>query len=525
MNSNIQLGVGKVRGGFEGRLRAWLAGVAVLWVSLGAEAQIQRITVDSDAKSAVVDGVSIYSVGNEIHRTADGSLWVSYARNHPMDVVKSPNYIYLARSSDNGAHWTYQRTDGFSRLGRPDFLMGLPTGGFLLGTTFNGQGYVNRSDTGNTWLPMADASTVGRLFPLDSTQTSSGVVMDVDASGTLHMAYTRSFDSDTRPYNIGYRTSKDHGATWSAETDLTQFPNDFTNVGYGAWYPSLVAGPAGSVYVAYSRWFKTNIVVGSVTNVVHYNVPQLSVFDGTKWLAPQIFGDASIGRFAYPILSLDNAGNLHAVHIQRPGASAAGRVIYRKWPRGASAMTDPILISPDTQDALNLSMGVFEADTVVVAWDVLTTVAGSLVYNGVHVVSSADGFQQSIEVSTPGKAGRSPNVRSRAGVFNAPNKMDILWVEDDPASTADAHIDRLVLADVGPVIPRPVVLTVVPSGTGVTVRFTGVGGRSYQLVSAPSLTAAWTAFGSPVVSTGAISSVEVPTGATAGFFRINDVTP
>ena len=507
-----------------GWLRQGLALAGALLASGSLVAQIQRITVDSDAPSAAAGGVSVYSSGNEIIREADGSLTVAYARNHPIGATGSPNFVYLARSKDAGAHWTYQRTDQFTFVARPDCLLRLPSGGYVLGTTYNNLGFVNRSTNGTDWLPLNKDSELGRIYPLSSTVTTSGVVMDVDAAGTIHMAYTRSFDGGQYPYNVGYRTSKDGGATWSAETDITQVPNNLDQVGFGAWYPTLTVGPAGTVFIAYSRFYKTNIVSGSVTNTVHYNVPQLSVFDGTKWLEPKTFGDPSISWFSYPAVSTDAAGNLHTIHVQHPGKLASGRVIYQKLPRGGSTFSDPVLISPATNNAVNIALGVFESDTVLVGWDDAEYTGSALNYRAVYAASSADGFQNLIRVSAPGTIGRAPAIRNRIGAFSSAEKMDIVWTESNPSTGSDVPPDRLMFADLGPVITRPLVASIVDGPTAATLKFTGVSGRRYQVESSSTLSA-WTAVGSPVTASTSVISVDLPKSAATGFFRVTDVTP
>ena len=504
--------------------RQGLAVTAALLASGSLVAQIQRFTVDSDAPSAAAGGVSVYSTGNEIIREADGSLTVAYARNHPVEGSGTPNFVYLARSKDSGASWTYQRTDQFPFVARPDCLLRLPTGGYLLGTTYNNLGFVNRSANGTDWLALSKDSELGRIYPLSATVTTSGVVMDVDAAGTIHMAYTRSFDSGQYPYNVGYRTSKDGGATWSAETDVTQVPNNLDVVGFGAWYPTLTVGPAGTVFIAYSRFYKTNIVSGTVTNTVHYNVPQLSVFDGTKWLAPKTFGDPSISWFSYPAVSTDAAGNLHTIHVQHPGKLANGRVIYQTLPRGGSTFSDPVLVSPATNNAVNIALGVFESDTVLVGWDDAEYTGSALNYHAVYAASSADGFQNFIRVSTPGSIGRAPAIRNRIGAFGSAEKMDIVWTEGNPSTGTDVPPDRLMFADLGPVIARPLVASIVNGATTATLKFTGVAGRRYQLESSTTLSA-WAPVGSPLTASTGILSVDLPKTAAVGFFRVTDVTP
>ena len=507
-------------------LRTALTVLACCLGLIPTQAQLQRVTVDSDLPSAAAGGISLYSTGNELIREANGSLTVAYARNRAADPTVSPNFVFLARTADAGAHWSYQRTDQFPKVARPDCLLRLPAGGYLLGTTFNTQGFVNRSTNGTDWLPLSADSELGRVFPSSTGTNSHGVVLDIDASGTLHMAYTRTFETSAYPWNIGYRSSKDGGVTWSAETDLTQIPHDFEGQGFGAFYPALTTGPGGKVFVAYSRFYKTNIVANGATNVVHYNVPQLSEFNGTKWLPAQTFGDPSISWFSYPSVAVDGNGHLHTIHVQHPGKLANGRVIYRKLPKGTSTFSDPVLISPDTNNAVNITLSVFETDTVVASWDDEGYDGATLTFRAVYAATSADGFQRNILVSTPGAVGRAPALRNRIGAFSSPEKIDILWVENDPSKDGTTPQDRLMYAELGSTIPRFVIQSVVRSNSGATLRYTGVKGRQYQVESSSNLTA-WTPLGAAILSSGTSTAVELTTGTTTGsqFYRISDVTP
>jgi hypothetical protein len=500
----------------------WL--VLAFWIGAfgSVHGQINRITVDYDLPSPVADGVSVYSIGNGIIREADGSLTVAYVRNHPFGSQQSPNFIYLARSLDAGAHWTFTRTDNFSFAARADCFIRLPAGGYGLAMTDDNRAYVNRSYDEQTWLPLDGTSELGQVYPMASTTLTFGTALDVDASGKQHLAYTRTFDAGDKPFNIGYRSSTNGGTNWSAEIDVTGIPHDFASQGFGALYPTLTTGPDGKVFIAFSHWYVTNIVTATATNAVHYNIPEMVTFDGTRWLPPQAIGDGSIGWYSYPTLCTDAAGNLHIAHVQHPGQSAAGRVIYRKMPRGGTALTDPIFVSPATNNVANFSMGVFESDSVVVAWDDYETATS--VYHGVYAAGSPDGFQRTIAVSTPGATARTPSVRRRLGAFNEPTRMDVAWVENDAVTDPNLQFDRLMYADLGPVLPRAIVLSLQRKPTGADLQFTGVNGRSYQVQSSADLSA-WTPLGAAVNGTGSVTTIQVTVSAAAAYYRLADVTP
>ena len=495
----------------------------VVWAVVLApvQGQINRITVDYDAPSGAAEGVTTYSPGNEIIREADGSVTVAYTRNRVFG-GGGAGFAYLARSLDAGAHWSFVRAESFANASRVECLIRLPAGGYALSLLNDSRAFVNRSTDGLNWLPLTSTAETGRVYPLASTILTFGTALDVDASGTQHLAYTRTFEAGDKPFNIGYRSSKDGGTTWSEEVNLTGIPHDFNTQGFGALYPTLTTGPGGRVFIAFSHWYRTNIVTATATNVVQYNIPEMTVFDGTRWLPPQPVGDISIGWYSYPTLCTDAAGNLHIAHVQHPAQNAAGRVIYRQMPRGGLAMTDPILVSPASNNVANLSMGVFENDSVVIAWDDYDT-AGSA-YRGIYAAGSPDGFQRNIAVSTPGSIARNPSVRRRLGAFNAPAKMDVAWVENDIVTDPNLRFDRLMYADLGPVLPRAVSVSLQRKGGGAELQFTGVNGRAYQVQSSSNLSI-WAALGGTVTASGKAVAIPVTLGAAAAYYRVADVTP
>jgi hypothetical protein len=163
-----------------------------------------------------------------------------------------------------------------------------------------------------------------------------------------------------------------------------------------------------------------------------------------------------------------------------------------------------------------------KSDTLLVGWDDAEYTGSAVNYRAVYAASSADGFQNVVRVSTPGThwsraIDSEPDRRLWVG-----GEMDILWTENDPATGNDAPADRLMFADLGPVIARPIVASIVNGTTAATLKFTGVVGR-YRVESSANLTA-WTAVGTPVTAV-AGSPWNFPKPSTAGFFRVTDVTP
>jgi len=166
--------------------------------------------------------------------TRDGAIYFSWAGYEQNGGAKGPVHLYISKSSDAGRTWTSKELDvsgappdcsanlcGWAYLGAQVTLTSDAAGTLFalwnMGTTDKGPEriyFAKSNDGGATWSAKVDLSTapqgVAHAFPAIVAGSAGDVRiawMDARAAGPL--------------WNTYYRSSKDGGATWTTETDLS----------------------------------------------------------------------------------------------------------------------------------------------------------------------------------------------------------------------------------------------------------------------------------------------------------------
>ena len=162
------------------------------------------------------------------------AVWFDY-----LGAGSDPEVLY-ARSNDNGVTWG-TAVNLSANGSRPDMNAAVSadaSGVYVIWNSDinNGELYLRRSlDNGATWQPEQQLSN-GPGY----SRTGS---ISLDASGTLHVVY---YDDRVGYSSIYHRQSCDHGASWSAEQNVTS--NDGV---VDSESPRLAAGQDGKLYLVY----------------------------------------------------------------------------------------------------------------------------------------------------------------------------------------------------------------------------------------------------------------------------------
>jgi hypothetical protein len=208
--------------------------------------------------------------------------WSGYTQNGG---AKGPVFLYISASSDGGSTWSTQTLD--TSGAPPDCAE------FLCGWAYLG----------------------------------AQITMAGDAGGTLYALWnsgTEAFGSE----RIFFARSADHGATWSAKVDMSAAP-----AGAAHAFPAIAAGAAGDVRIAwmdarggalwntYYRSSKNAGATWSAESDLSTDVVGFSYIEPGGFRFP--FGD-------YFELAIDGAGTTHAVWGEAMNYDSPGSIWYTR---------------------------------------------------------------------------------------------------------------------------------------------------------------------------------------------------
>jgi hypothetical protein len=213
---------------------------ATLWFSddEGASWTHQPVGCGSQDWGKVITGPAATAASKAALAQSGYPDMVYYCATGPT-AITGPNHICY-RSTDGGKTFTRGATDpvamsngGYPTAGAvgPDGTVYVPKG------SPTGLAIATSKDEGDSWV---DQVVGGSHFVGTSSRNWLSMSVAVDTSGTLYAVW--SDDQDLLPY-VAY--SKDDGATWSSPLGIGA-PGVKTSA-----YPSITAGPAGTVAVAY----------------------------------------------------------------------------------------------------------------------------------------------------------------------------------------------------------------------------------------------------------------------------------
>ena len=364
------------------------------------ETGIPFTIVDHDAFSG--SGISLVSYGNHLVRDSAGNLYAAYT----LYTQQSTHlYNYIRASTDNGATWSAPvRPDSFPDSIVSPNLQVDSLDRLHLGYIFNVSAYYTRSDDhGATWKPYT---------PLrDNWQGSYFPSVAIDNNDNLTAAYIEFGNNDSPPpWPNAIRQSTDGGDTWGVAVNPPA-PNQNKSSG-----DNLVAGKNGWMFLTFYNYL-------SASNYSQY----LQFFDGATWSTPTALSDPGFNAY-FGDLAVDSTGIVHIVYGQIDPITGLRAAYYRTFDPSARSLSPARRLSADDENIYSVTLGVYQGDVVVTAYDHYSMSGIAITFGGVYVRSSTDDFASLLRISTHPNA-RNPNLRSSTFHFNQPDQQDILWVE------------------------------------------------------------------------------------------------
>lgn len=216
--------------------------------------------------------------------TPDGAIYFSWAGYKQNGGAKGPVNLYISKSADGGATWNSTTLDisgappdcsayqcGWAYLGA-QITMASDASGALY-ALWNAGGadkaperifFAKSANAGATWSPKAEVSTA----PTGAAHAFPALV--AGAAGDVRIAWMDSRAGTL--WNTYYRSSRDGGATWSAELDISTYVDGFEYI-----KPSGFSYPFGDYFeLAIDDRGSTHAVWGEGLN---YDAP------GSIWYA------------------------------------------------------------------------------------------------------------------------------------------------------------------------------------------------------------------------------------------------
>jgi len=197
--------------------------------------------------------------------------------------------------------------------------------------------------------PAAAQATVATGVAADATAAASQPKIARQAAGTVSLTFVKPVGGGDQ---IHVATSTDDGRTWRVQ--------QVTRAGAPSRYPTLAAGPDGSLHLAWTQY--------EPTGHVYY-----ARFDGTRWSAPLKISPGS-DYAGVPAIAVDSRGDPHVVWYgireQAPQVRTRHGSIYEIVYRGRAGgrWSTPVVISPGIPDAINPALAVDGQDRLHSAW-------------------------------------------------------------------------------------------------------------------------------------------------------------
>ena len=204
-------------------------------------ATFKQVKVNQNAKLG-------WSLGGGGTVTPDGSVYFSWAGYTQNGGAKGPVNLYVSRSSDGGNTWATNLVDvsqappdcssmgcGWAFLGAQMTMTSDASGNLYLlwnaGSTAGGPEriyFAKSTDGGNSWSAKADVSSAPAGTQHAFPAVTSGGTNNIRIAWMDARNATTSGGIDR--WNVYYRNSIDGGATWSAESVLSNYVSGYSYI-------------------------------------------------------------------------------------------------------------------------------------------------------------------------------------------------------------------------------------------------------------------------------------------------------
>jgi len=254
--------------------------------------QVQRVPAIAIGMNNV-----LHVVWNEVPNDASGDRQIWYSRwlgdrwSQPENI---PSYIPGYQSATDPSHWQEHPDILVDRFNSSRIyvvwegtdLSNLASGSCPSNCTT--PMFTESEDGGHTW------SSYTKLV-LPNGESHSRPTIAQDSTGVLHAAWYATNQTVEGNAQIQYASSRDHGKTWSPETQPV--PETY---GIDQRYPSLAADSRGDVYVVWKEKSRSS----------SQNQTLYSMLSGGIWSSPTIIRPDTQNQM-FPTIQVDNESNVY----------------------------------------------------------------------------------------------------------------------------------------------------------------------------------------------------------------------
>ncbi|MBX3011972.1 MAG: exo-alpha-sialidase [Caldilineaceae bacterium] len=374
-----------------------------------------------------------YTDSRKIVRDSQGQLYVAYRKKYKLHRVTA-YHIFVAKSADNGAHWTVVNA------GRPiesvgDFNQRVAAIGIdsqdrlhvvwygadasTLAEEENQIKYVRSTDGGNSWSAWRNLSVVPGYQNQDLWQEHP--TLFIDRTDQLYVVWEGKDGWYTKTAQIKFSRSNDNGQTWSDWINVAPANHSHSR-------PTLVTTGDTLYLLAY----------GSVQG--RQQILYTSSTTGGKYWARWRSLAASPQDQRHVAAAIDADGTVHIVWRQLPMWATTpqdtnAQIYYTTL--AAAPWQSPVRIAPQLGVAQTYpSIAIDQTHAVWITWQETTDpygfpqdapTTGSLAY----IVKSAAGWSDPVR-SAPGANQLYPSLRR--DLTQSPNQIDVVWLEAQPTT-------------------------------------------------------------------------------------------